>query len=176
VQLLSKDRRALAAARRLGLFAARKSRHKGTKHTDGNPSGAPIQRRAAQTQTTCCQADDAALTSRQRRSRARAKAYYERKRADERMDDVETTPSPTRPQPHFIAPPPAPDYEALERCMAESASLLDKLRDEAAQRWHEEEIERTATPLSPSLALTFADAVRGGSGDAQPDTGAPCRA
>ena len=122
VELLSKNRRALAAARQLGLFAARNiPRHEGTEHTSSAP-----QRRAAQTQTARSTTDDAALTSRQRRSRARAAAYFMRKR-EEAMDSSDTLPA-THAFAQVLAPPPAPDNVALECGLEEGASLLVGLR------------------------------------------------
>ena len=167
VELLSKNRRALAAAQRLGLFAARKSpRHEGTERTSSAP-----QRRAAQTQTTrdC----DAALNSRQRRSRARAADYYRRRREAEAMDDVGTTPPATLTLAQVLAPPPAANPMELARSLAEGASLLERLRESAAQqrpaaaeREGRQGAATTPVPLNTPFnipALAEYAAVRGGS-------------
>ena len=158
VELLSKNRRALAAARQLGLFAARNiPRHEGTEHTSSAP-----QRRAAQTQTARSTTDAAALTSRQRRSRARAAAYFTRKREAEAMDSSDTTLPATHDLAQALAPQPAPDNVALERGLAEGASLLAGLRASAAPFYpaaeKEREGQRAATTPSPSLLLSFANA------------------
>ena len=77
-QLLAKDRRALAAARQLGLCAARSTRQQTTsKQTASTVVDAPS-RRVAQTQTVR-NPDDVTANSRQRRSRTRMQAFLKRK-------------------------------------------------------------------------------------------------
>ena len=78
------------------------------------------------------------------------------------MDDGDTTPPATLTLAQVLAPPPAPDDVALERGLAEGASLLAELRASAVQQQPAEEEEgareRAVTTPSPSLLLSFADA------------------
>ena len=82
LQLLSKDRRAFAAARRLGLHATgTRNGARGQEPSNVVSSGQP-KRRSMQTQTLR-DSEDATLNSAKRRSRARMQKYIERKRTEE---------------------------------------------------------------------------------------------
>ena len=82
LQLLSKDRRAFAAARRLGLHATgTRNGARGQEPSNVVSSGQP-KRRSMQTQTLR-DSEDATLNSAKRRSRARMQKYIERKKAEE---------------------------------------------------------------------------------------------
>ena len=140
--LLAKDRRVLATARRLGLFAAMRSRQSTTAVADDSPASGAPQRRSAQTQTLRSTANGATENSRQRRSRLRADAFYKRKReasehahvqstndgADaESMDGVESTTSVPTDAQALTDPPPAPSYEALARELLAAKARNEKL-------------------------------------------------
>ena len=71
LQLLSKYHRVLAVAKRVGLFAAGSRNQAAKVQQPSNVSSRP-KRRAMQTQTCASTGSDAAMTARQRRSKARA--------------------------------------------------------------------------------------------------------
>ena len=78
------------------------------------------------------------------------------------MDSSDTTLPATLAFAQVLAPPPAPDDVALERGLAEGASLLAGLRANAVQQRpaeaEEGARERAVTTPSPSLLLSFANA------------------
>ena len=78
------------------------------------------------------------------------------------MDSSDTTLPATHDLAQALAPQPAPDNAALERGLAEGASLLAGLRASAAPFYpaaeKEREGQRAATTPSPSLLLSFANA------------------
>ena len=145
--LLAKDRRVFATARRLGFFAAMRSRQSTTAVADDSPASGAPQRRSAQTQTLRSTANGATENSRQRRSRLRADAFYKRKReasehahvqstndgADaESMDGVESTTSALTDAQAQTDPPAAPSCEALARELLAAKADNEKMRKAAA--------------------------------------------
>ena len=112
IQLLSTDRRAFAAARRLGIFASKAKMRHHEKDTSGKPSkgGAPEQQRGTDT--------GRAPNSKQRRSAARAAAHREALAAN-------AAPAPTpRPATASAAAPPAKESDVeMETDEAELARI-----------------------------------------------------
>ena len=92
------------------------------------------------------------------------------------MDSSDTTLPATHAFAQVLAPQPAPDNVALERGLAEGASLLAGLRGSAMQRQPAQSNEgaarhprgRAAMTPSPSLLLAFAGAAARGGSDALP--------
>ena len=126
LQLLSKDRRAFAAARRLGLHATgTRNGARGQEPSNVVSSGQP-KRRSMQTQTLR-DSEDATLNSAKRRSRARMQKYIERKRAEEEAAIA--------PRQHTSeAGAPTPMYDAPDR-----SSLDDEVRRLRTQLTESEE-------------------------------------
>ena len=149
--LFAKDRRAAAAARRLGLFTAGSSRREQPTTTASTVNGAQ-RTRGIQTQTMCTGPDGAPSSSRVRRQRERMAAFLKRKDAeaaaatpgetdggamaveDEAVPPIlvdtqsQTPPAPT-PQPTLST--------ALEERLAASEAHADKFR-KAAKHWKDQ--------------------------------------
>ena len=118
--MLARDRRALAVARQLQVFARTSRQGQAWQQQPGDSTRAPT-RRSTQSQTARDNSA-AALNARQRRSKARAEAYVAKKRAAELPPPRPTATPPARDAQVQVVAPPAPARDAQVQVSMPQAS------------------------------------------------------
>ena len=159
LQLLSKDRRALAVAKHVGLFAAG-SRNQAAKVQQPSSVSSMPKRRAAQTQTCDSAGGDAALNATQRRSNARAAKHVPRHLRQQH--DMLGGDNPTQPQPETSGD--EEDDKAFE----------DADEEPAIEQTHRQLAPPSAPPLPPQETNGGIDVQMAGDGHGEAPASPRC--